>query len=130
MELSDLKKDKDYFTAKCSDINRQLAFAGIAVIWIFKSQNSEGLKIPSELILPILLFVISLFLDLLHYLYGSIVWSSFFRYQEKRHGKLSNVDIKAPKIFSNIMYVIFYLKILVCLIAFIYLSKYIFNVLT
>lgn len=40
MKLENYKKDNQYFTGKLSEINRYLAFSGIAIIWIFKETLS------------------------------------------------------------------------------------------
>ena len=53
-----------------SDISRQLAFAGIAVIWVLKvGDGSGGIPFSSELVIPLYCFVSALGLDLLQYVY-------------------------------------------------------------
>jgi hypothetical protein len=53
---------------------RQLAFAGIAVIWIFRvGEKSGGITYSREMLWPLGLFVASLACDLLHYLYKTLV---------------------------------------------------------
>ena len=47
-KLSEYKNDYYYFTGKLSEINRQIAFAGIALIWIFKNGENSNLKIENE----------------------------------------------------------------------------------
>lgn len=37
---------------KSSEINRQLAFAGIAIIWVFKTDSGGRQIVPNELFLP------------------------------------------------------------------------------
>jgi hypothetical protein len=63
-------------TAKTSDIVRQLAFAGIAFIWVFSGGNvvstSHGhLTVPSDLENAGICFVVALVLDLIQYAYRS-----------------------------------------------------------
>ena len=127
MKLSKYKEEAQYFTGKLSDINRYLAFAGIAVVWIFKNENESIYNIPAELVFPIILFVISLFLDIVHYLCGATIWTIFFRYHEKKSE--GQKDIKAPKILPNILYIFFYLKVISNLIGYILLINYLFIVL-
>jgi len=38
MNLQDYRDDFYTYSGKASDISRQLAFAGIAIIWIFKKE--------------------------------------------------------------------------------------------
>lgn len=130
MLLENWREIAKKFTEKLSDINRQLAFAGIAVIWIFKVQIGDKLTIPDELILPLIFIVSSLCFDLMHYLYGSIAWTIFHRVKENA---LSNkkidktADIKAPKWIPNLTYVFFFSKVATNIIGFIFLFIYLFN---
>ncbi len=55
MKLADLKETKNYYTQKLSDVNRNLSFAGIAVIWIFEYGESGAFKIPEGLVIPVVL---------------------------------------------------------------------------
>jgi thiamine transporter ThiT len=74
------------FSGKASDINRQLAFAAIAVIWLFKTDTPNGqITIPHDLIWPGILIVAALAADLLQYVAGSLIWGSYARYLERRH---------------------------------------------
>jgi hypothetical protein len=69
---------------KASEINRQLAFAGIAIIWVFKIDAGGGRQIvPYELFLPGLLLVIGLALDLLHSVLRSEIWYRITRKHEE-----------------------------------------------
>lgn len=82
MKLSNCRKDYYEFTAKASDVSRKLAFAGIALIWVFKEDHLN--KVPSPLLFPALLFVVALALDLLQYAYGAAVWGFRARCEEKK----------------------------------------------
>jgi hypothetical protein len=48
------------FTRKASEINRSLALAGIAVIWVFKTGDGAAQAVPGELIPPALALVTAL----------------------------------------------------------------------
>ncbi len=83
MELKDARAAADTFSGKASDVSRQLAFAGIAVIWILRvGDKTGGIQYAGALLLPLLMFVASLALDLLHYVYGAVAWLSFHRIKE------------------------------------------------
>ena len=86
LKLSEYKEDYYTFTGKLSDITRQIAFAGIAMIWVFRKSDDMGIKIEEGLILPAILIVIALAFDMFHYIYQSITWSVFYTYY-KRKGK-------------------------------------------
>ena len=109
-KLSEYKKDYYFFTGKLSDINRQISFAGIALIWIFRESNESGVIINDKLILPAILIVLGLAFDLLQYIYQSIIWASFYTYQ-KRKGKSEDKKVKSPEYFNYPSWAFFILKI-------------------
>jgi hypothetical protein len=93
VKLQDYRNDFYTFSGKASDLNRQLAFAAIALIWLFKKDMGQQPTIPSSLVYPAIFVVISLVLDMLHYCVASIVWRSFYRSKEKqRVGERRNLQ--------------------------------------
>ena len=84
--VEDYRKDFYEFSGKASDITRQLAFAAIAVIWLFKTDAPTGeITIPPALILPGILIVASLAADLLQYVAASLIWGGYSYYLERKH---------------------------------------------
>ncbi len=83
MKLKDCRENYNYFSGKTSDIVRQLGFAGIALIWIFKNDTDGQQLVPAELVPPATLIVVALIFDLLHYISGTAVWGIYNRMQEK-----------------------------------------------
>ena len=82
-KFKDYRADFYALSGKASDISRQLAFAGIAVVWIFKQQGNSVVSVPEGLLVPALLFVIALALDLLQYVVASITWGRFLILAER-----------------------------------------------
>jgi hypothetical protein len=131
MKLDQWKESKNKNTTKLSDVNRYLGFAGIGIIWIFKTEVGKQYGIPQDLFTPLFLFVLSLALDFGQYLYLATVWTIFFKYhecQKKKHPdnkKYIDDDIKAPEILPNLSYIIFFFpKVIINVIGYIYLFKY------
>jgi hypothetical protein len=119
MKLSDYMRDSQEFSAKASDLSRQLAFAGIAIIWIFAKQDNSSLTIPKELIRPALLFCISLALDLTQYVVLTAIWTLFHRHHEKKLAKVDDdPELVAPVWFGNVGWVFFWMKISVVATAY------------
>lgn len=79
MHWEEYRKAYYEFSAMASERSRQLAYAGIAVIWVFRSSDD---KLDSSLIWPLGLFVAGLFLDLIQYVVATLVWRSKFRKAE------------------------------------------------
>lgn len=84
MKLSDYQKAYYEFSGKASDVARQLAFAGIALIWIFRVERPQAPRLPEQLLLPSALLVLALGADLLHYIVKTIIWGRFCRKEEKK----------------------------------------------
>ncbi len=85
MILQDARENYYTFSATLSSVNRQLCFAGIAVIWIFSVEHKNGVhSLDHDLFIPLGLFVLGLALDLLHYMVASALWSYCHRSKEKK----------------------------------------------
>lgn len=98
MKLSDARENYYYQSGKLGEIGRQLAFAGIAVIWIFKTEGFNN--VPRELVLPALFFVAALAFDYFQYVYATIAWGLFHRVKEVQAAKTKDGeqdDFKAPR---------------------------------
>jgi hypothetical protein len=90
MKLSGFKADYQWFSAKASDVARQLALSGFAVIWVFKVDGPNGARVPVSLLGAALLLAVALGLDLIQYLISTVVWGRFHRYHELRLKKVSD----------------------------------------
>lgn len=106
--LADVDDTKKAATGKASDVARQLAFAGLAVVWVLR--EASGNPIGPQLVLPLLLLVICLLLDLLQYVWCSFAWTIYYNYQfEKHRSDEAKVDI--PGAINWISYACFWLKL-------------------
>lgn len=67
----------DRYAARSNDLVRQLAFAGIAVVWVFRETTAAGaVNVAAQIRWAAILFVVTLALDLAHYLYGTFKTNS------------------------------------------------------
>lgn len=127
----DYKKDYEYFTGKASEISRSLAFAGIALIWIFRNISNDGrIEIPCLLIAPLIFLVITLSLDLLQYIVGGLIWFIYYRFIEWQinNNKISsNTDIKAPLILPLIIHLLYWSKLFSIIAAYILLLRFLYD---
>lgn len=76
-----------YYSGKASDILRQLGFAGIALIWVFKVESNGGYGIAPELLPVGFWIVVALGLDFFQYLLGTAFWGIFTKLKERRQTK-------------------------------------------
>ena len=126
MELKKYLEAYHEFSGKASDIARQLAFAAIAIIWIFKTNSIEIIAIPNELIRPSALIIMALAFDLLQYVIASIIWKIFYSLKERK-GVPVDQDVKASPWLSRIVLFFFIFKILFVIVGYILIFKFILS---
>jgi hypothetical protein len=98
MHLSDARKAFEEFSGKASERSRQLSLAGIAIVWVFRPENSVGIGVPAGLLPPALFFSLSLGSDLLQYLAATVAWGTFHRVNElKRQNPADDPVLLAPR---------------------------------
>lgn len=84
MKLGDVREVYYGSSGTLSALTRQLSFAGIAIIWIFRTSDELGKgMIADQLLGSLMLFVIALSLDILQYMYSSAAWGIFNRHKER-----------------------------------------------
>ena len=129
--IDDYKADYEHYTGKASEISRGLAFAGIALIWIFKTTSEDGnIDIPNLLVAPLIWLVITLALDLLQYIGGGLIWLIYYRFKERQINKgviSADDDIKAPKILPFIIHFFYWSKLISIVIAYILLLRFLYD---
>lgn len=125
-KLSEYKNDYYFFTGKLSDINRQIAFAGVALIWIFKESKAGEIKIEEDLLLPAILIVIALAFDLFQYIYQSITWTIFYTYY-KRKGKAEDEKIKSPEYLNYLAWFFFIIKVSLVIASYWLILQFLIN---
>lgn len=123
MKLKDARENYYYFSQKTSEIVRQLGFAGIALIWIFRTEVNGKQTIPGELIPPIGLIVIGLTFDLLQYIAGALSWGIYNRYKEQI-GTNENAELFAPRQINWATIFFFWTKTIVMATAYIFLLSF------
>lgn len=128
MKLSDYRGTYYEFSGKASDCARNLAFAGIALVWIFKTSDSPTPKIPNEFILPTVFLVLTLAFDLLQYIVATAVWG-FFQWNEERKLQDINVDpeLGAPRYLKWPQNTFFVFKLCSVFLAYVFLSLHIWR---
>jgi hypothetical protein len=117
-EVTRLQRHVYTYSGKASDISRQLALAGIAVIWLFKKEVANQVSIPEQLILPGILIVAALACDLLQYCAGSIIWWLFYRAKETE-GVREDTNIKHSVYLEGPIWAFFLAKVVLLMWAYV-----------
>ncbi|MCG7983492.1 MAG: hypothetical protein JAY90_12195 [Candidatus Thiodiazotropha lotti] len=105
-------------------VARQVAFAGIAIIWIFKNEAVSSLSLPQPLLYPAFFIIVSLVLDLSQYVYASAAWGIFHRRMEKQYGVDYEGEVYASTKINWPSNVFFWGKIVALVIGYFLLIKY------
>jgi hypothetical protein len=126
MKLESYRSDYYAFSTKASELCRQLSFAGIAVIWIFKNEDGGPLAVPAALLIPALGFCVSLALDLLHAAVGTLIWGAFARHHE-RHGVGDTAEVTAPAWLNWPSLVFFWGKVGTTIVSYLFLARYVLS---
>lgn len=83
--IGELKETFYEASGTLSDIVRQISIVGVGVVWIFVKVVDESIVIDGKLIWSLGCFLIALFVDMLQYLYKSIVFYCKFRCAEEKY---------------------------------------------
>ncbi len=121
--LGSYRKDADYFSSTASSITRQLAFAGIAVVWIFRIEKAGCQQVPEALIPATLFLMLALAVDLLHYVIAWWLWAGFCRIKEWK-GSEHDDKFKSPRWMNWPALVFWHLKIAFVAIGYTVLIRY------
>lgn len=123
MKLKDARENYYFHSGKTSDLIRQLALAGVAVVWLFKYEVVGVPKIPAQLLAPLLLIVVGLAFDLLQYATATGIWGVFQRKKE-RAGVSEDDEFLAPPRLNWPALAFFWLKVASIAIAYYLLLQY------
>jgi len=123
MKLKEAKEAYYEFSGTLSAGVRNISFAGIAIVWIFRTSDSS---IPSELLLPLVFFVSSLSFDIFHYAYASLAWRCYYNRCFKK--KIRDDDEVDPPDYMNWPSEIFMtIKILSVCIGYVFIGIFLVN---
>lgn len=129
MNLREAREHYYFHTGKVSDIVRQLALGGIAVVWLFRSGDGSSVVLPVSLLLPLKLIVLGLAFDLLQYAFGSALWG-FFQWRRERNGTSECEEFKAPRAINWPALGFFWVKVVAVAVAYWQLLNYLASVLS
>lgn len=123
IKLSETRKAYEDASGKLSDINRQLCFAGFAIIWLYNMSDGE-IKIPRELYFPGILLIASLVIDVLQYVYTTVSWHLYYERHTSSDKKEEEENISEPKYINTPAWILFWLKIVGMLWGYILIGKF------
>lgn len=126
MELGEAREHYYEHSRTASTIVRQLAFAGVAIIWVFRRDSHLGtILLDRDLFLAGFLLVMGLGADALQYVGSSAFWGVFSRFQEWKHGE--EVTFEVPRWINWWAITFFIAKILFVMSAYVLLGITLMN---
>lgn len=128
MKLSEIRTAYEDLSSKLSEINRQLCFAGFAIIWIFNKSMGD-FSVPQELYFPAFLLCASLFADLLQYITSSLSWYVYYLLERRKYKSKNDDDIQVcePEWLNILPWILFCIKVLLLFIGYFYIGKFLIN---
>jgi hypothetical protein len=112
MTLDDLWADVRELTGKLSEVTRQAAYAGFAVIWIFKTSTDSSYHFDRSLIVAGALLALALACDLAQYASAVVVRWRHAREEERLRGvDYEGNDLTLPTNQNRVPYAFFALKV-------------------
>lgn len=98
MRLQESREIYAALTQKASEVSRQLAFAGIGIVWVFKGSNTSSVMIPKDLAWPAIAAILALFFDFLHYFLSSALCGTYHRRKVRQFALNEEKDFYPPRI--------------------------------
>jgi hypothetical protein len=126
MNLSFVWGRYDYYSKKASENVRQLGFAALALIWLFKVEVNGRWQLPRELLTPGAWIVGALVLDFIHYVLGTFLWAAFYWIKERTNTKES-ANFDAPRWLNWPTLVLFWAKIIATCIAYCLIIRFLYS---
>ena len=128
MKLEEIRKDYERYSTNVSSLNRQLIFAGLAIIWLFRIPEKGTASIPIELVDSLFFFVFSLCSDIFQYVTQSLIWTGYYWYNKCKHrNSKKNVEecvVNEPEWPNLLPWLLWVLKIVFLGIAYWKLACY------
>ena len=128
MKLSEIREAYEDLSGKLSDINRQLCFAGFAIIWIFNKSIGD-FSVPQDLYLPAFLLCSALFVDLLQYIVSSASWYIYYLRKRNSHNGDDSIDVDEPEKLNIIPWLLFFIKIILLVVGYVFIGLFLISIL-
>jgi uncharacterized membrane protein len=124
VKISKIRDAFEEFSGKASEQSRQLALAGVAIIWILRVGTDAGdIKFSNALVRPLGGFALALGLDLFQYVYYTLLWGVINAVLRRRH-KNDEKDVVIWPLVHWLPAILFYLKIALVVGSYVALLRY------
>lgn len=126
MDLADYRQTYYDASGKASDNARNLALAGLAIVWIFRTGDTNPL-LPRTLLTPLVLLAAALASDLAQYVAGTLVWGIYYSHLERKfNGRDPDPGFRHPRVLNWPALLFFWLKIVLVGAAYITIGRFLY----
>lgn len=128
MQIKELRKDYEEYSVQIGNLNRNFVYAGIAIIWLFRVTDDSGATVlPNNLHAPLLMLVTSLLIEFIQKMYQTIVTYGQYLYFKWKYRIEVNVEdkvVQESELLAIISWVLWCLKFVPTLYAYVLIGKY------
>jgi hypothetical protein len=119
MELKEAKQAFYVSSETLSELIRRLVFAGIAIIWLFRVGGTQagGVSFEKDMLVPLALCIVCIICDIIQYLYKTVAWWIYYEFKH-RAGVLDDTDVDPSGSLNVVTWIMFFLKVGLCLLSF------------
>lgn len=116
-------------SAKASDIARQLAFAALALIWLFRSQQADGTVSLDRLLLYAGIFLVAgLAVDLIHAIASSSTIGIYnWWYIRDKPTTTDNTNIDFPRSLVLPVWILWILKFFLIAVSYVFILVFLYQ---
>ena len=147
IKLKDVKEAYEELSGKASEVVRQLAFAGIGVVWIFNRSNDTGalnnsccrnvsnlvgecndigFDIPEGLMSALFLLCLAVAIDLLQYTVSTGIWYVIYLIHHKKNVDDETKELPDPEYTNILPWLLWLSKIALTIWAYVLIAKFLF----
>lgn len=140
-KFTELRKRNTDATAKTGDTTRQLAFAGLALIWLFKEQTeTNGITLEKNLVIAGFVLVVSLAFDLMQSAGTALLYFLTLSHAEalkkskdaeaskkSKDSEDDDIEYSYSQFWINVLYILWWFKIFLVAAAYFILLSFLAN---
>jgi hypothetical protein len=104
MKLGKIRETYHAATRRVTEITQTSSLGGLGAVWLLRPQ-SEGALIPSDLMLPLIAFVVALALDLFQFVWRSLAFALLSAYRRWQFKLSARVDEDAVEVGKNPIFI-------------------------
>lgn len=125
MKLREIREAYEDLSRTCSNTIRNLSISGIAISWLFMFKECVS-NTSCFLKTAFILFVLTLFFDLLQNFYLSIVWYIFYKEEKEKEPVNEDIEVQEQESNNTLGWLLYGLKLISLITGYILIGCSIF----